>query len=471
MSIKLQCFPEYRSTRIGWLDTCPSHWHDSRVKLHFREKEARKGNADIPLLSLTRQRGLVAHASVSNKMPSAEDLSNYKVCAPGDLVMNRMQAWSGMFAASTTNGVVSPDYSVFEITNGNVEYFEKLFRSPRLVEQFALASKGIGTGFNRLYTPEFGAIRIPVPPPEEQEVIVRFIRHLDHHVNRLVQAKRRLIDLLNEQRQAIIHRAVTRGLDPTVPLKPSGVDWLGDIPAHWHIHRIASLASTLQTGPFGSQLHSHEYVEGGVPVINPSHMANGRIVPDPRCSVSMQKAKQLERHRCLEGDVLFARRGELGRCALVTSHDEGCLCGTGSLMMRVLDTKVAGDYLVHLLQLAGPREWLSLRSVGSTMENLNTRILANLPLPIPPRSEQTTILRHISKELTAVETVIGKTESEIDLIREYRTRLVSDVVTGQLDVRHLDLPDVEEEPEMLADEAEDVELDEMADDELLEDVV
>ncbi len=111
-------------------------------------------------------------------------------------------------------------------------------------------------------------------------------------------------------------------------------------------------------------------------------------------------------------------------------------------MMRVLDTKVAGDYLVHLLQLAGPREWLSLRSVGSTMENLNTRILANLPLPIPPRSEQTTILRHISKELTAVETVIGKTESEIDLIREYRTRLVSDVVTGQLDVRHLDLPDV-----------------------------
>ena len=401
-------------------------------------------------------------------MASVEDLSNYKVCELGDLVMNRMQAWSGMFAASRIEGVVSPDYSVFEVTNGNVEFFESLFRSPKLVEQFALASKGIGTGFNRLYTPEFGATRIPVPPIDEQDAIVRFIRHLDQRVNRLIKAKRQLIELLNEQKQAIIHHAVTQGLDPTVSLKPSGIDWLGEIPAHWNIHRIASLASSLQTGPFGSQLHSGEYVDGGVPIINPSHMTEGRIVPDPRCSVSFERARQLERHKCAEGDVLFARRGELGRCALVTAAQAGCLCGTGSFKMRVLNARVASAYLVQLLQLAGPREWLSLRSVGSTMENLNTGILANLPLPIPPRSEQFAILEHIGKEMALVEAVAGKTKSEIDLIREYRTRLVSDIVTGQLDVRHLDLPDTDE-PVSVIDEPDD--LADMADDDMVEAVV
>ncbi len=235
MNVKLQLFGKTRPTRIAWLKACPSHWQDSRIKLHLREKEARKGHANMPLLSLTRQRGLVTQASASSKEPSAEDLSKYKVCELGDLVMNRMQAWSGMFAASAIGGVVSPDYSVFEVINGKVEFFEALFRSPKLVAQFAVASKGIGTGFNRLYTPEFGAIRIPVPPTEEQEAIVRFIRHLDQRVNRLIKAKRKLTELLNEQKQAIIHRAVTRGLDPTAPLKSSGVDWLGDIPQHWDV--------------------------------------------------------------------------------------------------------------------------------------------------------------------------------------------------------------------------------------------
>jgi len=244
MTFGLKSYPAYKDSGVPWLGEVPEHWGVRRIKTLFREKDERSGDGRGVLLSLTRSRGIVPQAEASNRIASAEDLSKYKVCRSGDLIMNRMQAWSGMFAVSPQEGLVSPDYSVFRpIDVSDVKYFEHLFKTPILVDQFAQRSKGIGSGFNRLYTPDFGSVPIVVPPLPEQAAIVCFLDHYHREIRRYIRAKQKLIKLLEEQKQAIIHRAVTRGVNPNVRLKPSGVEWLGDVPEHWEITRLKFITS------------------------------------------------------------------------------------------------------------------------------------------------------------------------------------------------------------------------------------
>jgi type I restriction enzyme S subunit len=207
-------YPAYKDSGVPWLGEVPEHWEVRRIKTLFRETDERNGDGSGPLLSLTRARGIVPQAEASNRIASVEDLSNYKVCKSGDLIMNRMQAWSGMFAVSGIDGVISPDYSVFKPKAPiDVHYFEALFKTPLLVEEFAKRSKGIGSGFNRLYTPDFGAVPIASPPLSEQTAIVE---HLDAQTSKLdtaIPAARREIELLREYRERLIADMVTGKVD------------------------------------------------------------------------------------------------------------------------------------------------------------------------------------------------------------------------------------------------------------------
>ena len=239
MSFNLKPYPNYKPSGVEWLGDVPAHWNVRRIKTLFREKDERSSDGHGELLSLTRSNGLIPQAEVSNRIASIEDLSNHKICRLGALVMNRMQAWSGMFAVPSQEGLISPDYSVFElVSESEVEYFERLFKTSLLIGHFAQKSRGIGSGFNRLYTADFGSIPAIVPPLPEQTAIVRYLDHADERIRRYVSSKQKLIRLLEEEKQAVINRAVTRGLDPNVRLKPSGVEWLGDVPEHWEVSRV-----------------------------------------------------------------------------------------------------------------------------------------------------------------------------------------------------------------------------------------
>ena len=224
-------YPTYKPSGVPWLGDVPQSWDVRRIKTLFRESEERRGSVPMELLSLTRTNGLIPQSHNPIQTLLAADLSAYKICRPTDIVMNRMQAWSGMFAVPLYEGIVSPDYSVFKPTTiCEIKFFEHLFKTPILVEQFAKESKGIGSGFNRLYSDNFGNIAVALPPLPEQTAIVRYLDHAERRIRRYVSAKRKLIALLEEEKQAVINQAVTRGFDPNARLKPSGVEWLGDVP-------------------------------------------------------------------------------------------------------------------------------------------------------------------------------------------------------------------------------------------------
>ena len=218
-------------------------------------------------------------------------------------------------------------------------------------------------------------------------------------------------------------------------LKPSGVEWLGDVPKHWAILTLGQVAKSFRTGPFGSSLHQSDYINGGTPVINPVHMKGGVIVEDPSCSVSEAVADNLSSYRLGMHDLVFSRRGELGRCALVRARESGWLCGTGSIRVCIDRGFLEPEFLVRALQVRWVGEYLSLASVGATMANLNTGILKSVPILVPPIQEQGDLVEYMVRLNDLIDDATTRARRQIELMEEYWTRLIADVVTGKIDLR------------------------------------
>ncbi len=458
MSEAMHAYPEYKDSGLPWLGRIPKHWDCLPHRAIFEEVKE-QGHVDEQLLSVTIGKGIIRQenllADSSKKDSSNLDKSKYKLVEPGDIAYNKMRAWQGAVGVSRYRGIVSPAYIVQRLRGeSRPEYFHYLFRTPGFAKEAERWSYGITSDQWSLRPQHFKMIYSCVPPLDEQGLIVGFLRGLDRQVRRFIRNRWRLIEVLNEQKQAIINRAVTRGLDPNVPLKPSGIDWLGDIPEHWEATTLGRLVRTFKTGPFGSILHQSDYVTGGIPLINPVHMSGGRIAPDRNCAVDDATFNRLREYALAEGDIVFSRRGELGRCALVRAAEAGWLIGTGSIRARLLPGAVDPSYLIAALQGRWVSDYLSLMSVGATMQSLNTGILSRVPLPLPPIGEQRQIPLFIEGESARVVEAMDKASREIDLIREYRTRLIADVVTGKVDVRHLAPPSGSKDLEETADELE-----------------
>ncbi len=219
-------YPQYKDSGVAWLGKVPEHWGIRRIKYLFKEIDRRSSDGSELLLSMTRKKGLIPQSKISERNPTPEDLVGYKICLPDEIVMNRMQAWSGMFFRAKEKGLISPDYAIFHSINElDPIYFEHLFRSTHFIKECRIRSKGIGSGFNRLYGEQLGKIYVSFPNIDEQSKIVNFILYSEYKIAKFIRNKQRLIELLKEQKQAIINEAVTRGINPNVKMKPSGVDW------------------------------------------------------------------------------------------------------------------------------------------------------------------------------------------------------------------------------------------------------
>jgi len=441
----LKPYPAYKDSGVPWLGEVPEHWEVRRVKQLCRFIY---GDS---LPTEARQHGDIAVFGSNGRVGSHIISNTHSPC----IVIGRKGSFGKVnFSADRIFAIDTTFYIDDRFTNANLRWLYYLLGCLRLDE---VSNDSAVPGLHR----EEVYQKIVAYPADndEQFAIAQYLDHINRLISRYIRAKKKLIKLLEEQKQAIIHQAVTRGLDPNVKLKPSGVEWLGDVPEHWEIISLGAASELIQTGPFGSQLHSHEYIEGGVPVINPSHMQSGCIVPDMSISISQSKADSLQRHKLQLGDIIAARRGELGRCALVTVIEEDWICGTGSLQIRCKKSIFDPEYLLQLFSSQGIRDSLSISSIGATMDNLNSGMVSRLRLPLPFLDEQRRIIELINVENKKSSLAVSAIKREISLLREYRTRLISDVVTGKLDVREAaaSLPEETNETEALDEELTDEE--------------
>ena len=328
----LKPYPELKDSGVEWLGEVPAHWQVVMVKQNYtiqlgkmlQPRPNTPQDVEIPYLKAQHVQWFhVRTTDVPKMWAGQKDIAQFGV-ASGDLLV--CEGGEGGRC-----GILRQDVEGYIIQNAlhrvrsreqsRNDYLQYVMSSVAATGWFdALNNKATIAHFTK---EKFGALRVPVPPPPEQTAIVRFLDHADRRIRRYIRAKQKLIALLEEQKQAIIHQAVTGQVDvrtgqPYPAYKPSGVEWLGHVPAHWNGTSLGAASHSIQTGPFGSQLHASDYVSEGIPVINPSHMRNGDLVPDPSISITQQKAGELSRHRLQPHDIVMARRGEVGRCALVT---------------------------------------------------------------------------------------------------------------------------------------------------------
>jgi type I restriction enzyme S subunit len=427
MIADLKPYPEYKDSGSSWLANVPSHWEVRNLRTLIRPRNERN-RADFPLLSVAREKGVFVRSLTNadeNHNVIPEDLSNYKVARAGNLVINKMKAWQGSMGIAPSDGIVSPAYFVFDFAIANRAFGQALLRSKPYVAHFGQASDGVRVGQWDLTIAGMRQIPVLAPPPTEQAAIVRLLGWANGRLERAIRAKRKVIALLNEQKQAIIHRTVTRGLDASVPLKPSGVPWLGDIPQHWQVRRAKYLYREVDERSRG----------GSEELLSVSHITG--VTPRSQKNITMFKAASYVGHKlCRPGDLvvntMWAWMGALG----VSTH-AGIISPAYAVYRPRRPEGIVGIYMDGLLRSRPYVSNVICRSTGLRASRLRLypEEFFRLPIIQPPADEQNRIVERVRAETAGLGTAVARLEREIELLHEYRTRLVADVVTGKLDVR------------------------------------
>jgi type I restriction enzyme, S subunit len=449
---KLQPYPAVKDSGVEWLGEVPEHWHMERAKWLFRKME-RPFQASDEVVTCFRD-GIVTLRRNRRVRGFTESLKEigYQGIHKGDLVIHAMDAFAGAVGVADSNGKGTPVYSVCEPANGvNAHFYAYLVRDMARSQWVLALAKGIRERSTDFRFDSFAAQAVPVPPPDEQSAIVRFLDYADRRIRRYIRSKQNLINLLEEQKQVIIHQAVTRGLDPSVPLKPSGIPWIGAIPARWEVLRGKYLGRLFSTP---SVLDS-ELTEDGVG--NLMYLKVSDLV-GVDVSFKLTRSKLYVRRPSARNEtprslLVFPKRGGAIYTNRVAIIESPCLLDP-NLMGWEISNRFDPQYVALLLKT---RTLADLADVSSVPQ-INNHHINPIPFPAPPVEEQRAIVVELSKGLVGVNTAISRLEREISLLREYRTRLVADVVTGKRDVRCVaaKLPD---EPEKLEpfDTAEEVE--------------
>ncbi len=277
-------------------------------------------------------------------------------------------------------------------------------------------------------------VSLLAPTLSEQTAIAAYLDHKTAEIDSLIANKERLIELYEEEKKAVINQAVTKGLDPDAEMKDSGVGWLGDIPAHWNLNRLKILAESLISGPFGSSIKKEMYVSSGYRVygqeqVIPANFSIGDYF------ITSGKYHAMQRYAVNPGDILISCVGSFGKIAVVPNDIHPGIINPRLLRFRPYLQKVSPEYLAMVLRSRIGYMQMEQEGRGGTMGVINIALLGQLSLPLPPKDEQTAIVHHIETQCSHIDAIISKFKKQIKLFKEYRTALISEAVTGKIDVR------------------------------------
>lgn len=435
VNVPLKPYPAYKPAGVPWLQQVPEHWEVLPHRAMFTEvKEA--GQPEDEMLSVTIGRGVLKQAehlaTTTKKDSSRKDKSTYKRVGVGDIVYNKMRAWQGAFGVSRYSGIVSPAYVVDRPTAKAVpEFYHYLLRTPLFAKEAERWSYGLASDIWNLRPEHFKVILSLCPPVDEQHLIVRYLHALDAKVKRYIRTKRKLIAALQEQKQAIIQRAVTRGLDPKVKLKHSGVEWLGNVPEHWEVVAVKRYFRI----ELGKMLDAQKHVLGTRrPYMNAANIHWDRFRLDTVKEMFFRD-EELERFRLRKGDLLVTEGGAtMGRSAIW--NDEIAECYYQKSLNRARPTgHLCSRFLLYWMMLVTKSGIIDATTSVATFGHLTKEKLSRLPLVVPPPEEGQAIVAHIDAEMKRLDRPEQRLHDEIKVMQEYHTRLIADVVTGAVDVR------------------------------------
>lgn len=391
---------------------------------------SRPANPSLPVLSVSIHSGIsdkeLTNEERERNVWLSEDRSKYQKVIPGDLVYNSMRAWQGGFGACLTKGLVSPAYGVLSPTSTiNTKFYELLFRTKGYIALFDTFSPGIIDFRKRLSWDRCKHMKIPVPSLDEQNRIVKFALKVEESTRQVTQSLQHQIDLLDAYRQSLITRAVTKGLDPTVEMKDSGVAWIGHVPSHWKILKL-KLVATFSSGGTPDRNNKTYWNDGTIPWLKTGELRNNEILSSEEF-ITVEGLKNSSAKILPKGTVLIAMYGHTrGMTGLLLAP---CACNQACLGISCCK-KLFNKYLQFVL--ISCNTYIREKAIGGGQPNLSQEIIADLKIPLPSMNEQIEIVNRINSISEPIERLTKKLNKSLDCLMEYRSSLISAAVTGQL---------------------------------------
>ena len=422
----MKAYPTYKDSGIDWLGEVPQHWEKYRTP-SILKVISKAGTDSDELLSVYLDRGVIRHSDSGGMQvhKPSKDMSAYQKVLPGNFVCNNQQAWRGSVGVSEYEGRISPAYIIFKLSSKLVPQFANyFFRSQAWNPSFVYSSKGVGSIQRNLYLPWLRQHYCYLPTTEEQQSIVAYLDKKCAEIDELVTRRQAIIERLKELKQSIIADAVTKGLNPDVPMMDSGIDWLGEVPQHWEKYRTPSILKvTSKAGTDSDELLS-VYLDRGV--IRHSE-SDGMQVHKPSKDMSSYQ-------KVLPGNFVCnnqqAWRGSVG-----VSEHEGRI--SPAYIIFNLSSKLVPKFANYFFrsQAWNPSFVYSSKGVGSIQRNLYLPWLRQHYCYLPSTEEQQAIVAYLDKKCAEIDELVVRQEQIIEKLKELKTATIAHVVTGKVDVR------------------------------------
>ena len=409
-------YDKYKDSGIAWIGEIPEHWEIKSIKTIFVEsKETCNGENSI-LLSLSQYTGIKPKIETDLATSHiAESYEGYKLVKKGQFVMNIMLAWNGSYAVSDYDGIISPAYCVFDFRRKVKEkYFHYLLRTSGYSEAFRTRSKGIIDSRLRLYPESFYKFDTIIPSLSEQQSIAAYLDQKCGEIDELITLQEEMITKLQSYKQSVITEAVTKGLDKNVPLKDSGIEWIGKIPEHWEVKRLKNVCSQINIKE-NSKRNSLPYI--GLENIE---SGSGRYID------TISEIEGMANRFC-KNNVLFGKlRPYLSKVYLAEKD------GICSPEFIVYDTKSNNSRFIHKLLLSQPFiDVVNSSTYGAKMPRANGEFINNIYVQIPPLSEQQSIADYLDQRCSEIDKLISIKQQKIEKLKEYKKSLIFECVTGK----------------------------------------
>lgn len=441
-------YEKYKDSGVEWLGDAPAHWKVVRLRhiaeLNPSKSEASKLDRELPVSFLPMEAiGDDGTIQLEHTRPIGDVENGYTYFREGDVTLAKItpcfENGKGAVMRGLINGVGFGTTELIvvrpqpECTSSH--YLQWLFMSSYFRRIGESTMYGAG-GQKRLSEQFVRNFATAVPPLDEQHAIASFLDLETSKIDSLVAEQRRLVELLKEKRQAVISHAVTKGLDPTVPMKPSGIPWLGDIPAHWEVSRLKYATSFIVDCPHETPIYADE---GEYLTIRTSDLDDGNLSSETMLRVDESEyQRRIRRERLMKDDIVYSREGgRWGHAALIPMNDSYCL-GQRMMQFRV-GRHFDCVFLMWHLNTKNVYRQGEVETAGAASPHVNVDTICNYRITHPPLNEQRVIADYIAQKVSEFEALIAEAERAITLLQERRTALISAAVTGKIDVRGIAL--------------------------------
>lgn len=415
-------YESYKDSGVGWIGKIPSHWSCVKVKHLLRERVDKSEDGIGEPLSMSQKYGLIPTSQMDVVPNLATSYVGAKRTRQGDMVLNKLKAHLGVFALSAYDGLVSPDYAVYYGTGrADLEYLEYLFKTPLYVSEFIKKTTGVAIGFNRLYTDDLFSIPAHYPPMQEQKRIVDYLKDKTLKIEQYVSARERERELLDSLKQSEIANVVTKGLNPNVRMKDSGIPWIGMIPEHWEIRR------------WGNAFIENKDINTNLENTDAFQFNYGSLVRKKRTYKAEEDAETYSKYMVLKPKDIVINGLNLNydfvsqRVAI--SAENGII--TSAYISMHPRKNVNAQYFCFLFKTMDAKKLFHGMGTGIRL-TLSFAELKKQYIPIPPIEEQQAIVDYIEAKLSKIDSCMADLQAEIDYLKEFKQRLISDVVTGQI---------------------------------------